>query len=113
LTNSALKEQTGRILNIFPKMPLAMLEELKQAFIDNAFSDEQMKKSIDNVRDTYSGWDKIPNIANFIKFDETVKLKTYEDIINETADFSPEARRSFFENHKTIKQNGKTFWVEK
>jgi hypothetical protein len=113
LTKKVLVEQIERVKNAFPKLSKDYLEILKDRFAANGFTDERMKDSINHVIDTYEGWDKLPNIANFIKFNKTKKLKTYEDIMSETADFSPEARRAFFESHKTIKQNGKTFWVEK
>lgn len=79
LTKRALVEQTKRILNIFPKFPQGMLEELKNAFADNNFTDERMKHAVDFVRDTYTGWNRLPNIADFIQYDKKIKTYTYKE----------------------------------
>jgi hypothetical protein len=81
LTKQALVEQTKRVLKMFPKFPQPMLEELKNAFADNGFSDERMKDAVNHVRDTYEGWDKLPNIANFIQFDKKIKVLTYDELV--------------------------------
>jgi len=57
-----------------------MIEELKNAFADNGFTDERMKDAVNHVRDTYEGWDKLPNIANFILFDKKVKVYEYREL---------------------------------
>jgi hypothetical protein len=81
LTKFALVEQTKRVLNMFPKFPQPMLEELKNAFADNGFTDERMKDAVNHVRDTYEGWDKLPNIANFIQYDKKIKIYDENDIL--------------------------------
>ena len=58
-----------------------MLEELKNAFAENGFDDDRMRDAINHVRDTYEGWDKLPNIANFIQFDKRVKVFNYKQSI--------------------------------
>ena len=59
----------------FPKMDRIKLKLLRQRFRENGFSDQRVIDSVNNVIDTYEGWDKLPNIANFILFDK--KFKTY------------------------------------
>lgn len=81
LSADCLVFQTARILKIFPKFPLGMLEELKNAFAENGFDDDRMRDAINHVRDTYEGWDKLPNIANFISFDKRVKVFNYKQSI--------------------------------
>jgi len=53
----------------FPKFSSSQLEILKDRFAENGFDDKRMVASVDYVIDTYEGWDKTPNIANFIQFD--------------------------------------------
>jgi len=81
LTKFALVEQTKRVLNMFPKFPQPMLDELKNAFADNGFTDERMKDAVNHVRDTYEGWDKLPNIANFVQYDKKIKILTYNELL--------------------------------
>jgi hypothetical protein len=66
---------------MFPKIPLPMLDELKNAFADNNFTDERIKDAVDYVRDTYEGWDKLPNIANFIQYDKKIKIYSWKESI--------------------------------
>lgn len=62
-------------------MPDATFALLKDRFKDNKFTDERLKDAINQVIDTYEGWDKIPNIANFIQYDKKIKIFTYKESI--------------------------------
>jgi hypothetical protein len=95
LTKAALIEQTKRVLKMFPKFPEPMLEELKDAFAHNGFTDGRMRDSINHVRDTYEGWDKLPNIANFIQFDRKIKFYDYSELLEQSKDFQPSERSRF------------------
>jgi hypothetical protein len=75
LTKERFVKETGKILQAFPKMPIETFNLLKDRFKENGFTDERLQDSVNNVIDTYEGWDKIPNIANFIQWDK--KVKTY------------------------------------
>lgn len=101
LTKKALAEQSRRILDIFPKFPVAMLNELKNAFAENGFTDERMRDAVNYVRDTYEGWDKLPNIANFIQFDQKVRLYTHQEV----------CEKNLWGAVKMIKCNDKNYWV--
>ena len=68
-------------MQAFPKMPDATFNLLKDRFKENNFTDERLRDSINNVIDTYQGWDKIPNIANFIQYDKKIKIYTYKESI--------------------------------
>lgn len=81
LTKKELVKQSKRILEAFPKFPKQQLEILKDRFAANNFSDERMIASIDHVIDTYEGWDKTPNIANFIQFGKETKVYNYIESI--------------------------------
>ena len=75
LTKEELAKQCARILKAFPKMPRTTLDTLKDRFIANNFNDARLIAAVDYVIDNYEGWDKLPNIANFIRYDK--KIKTY------------------------------------
>lgn len=52
---------------------------LKDRFAENKFSDKRMIAAVNNVIDNYEGWDKIPNIANFISYDKKIKYFTWNE----------------------------------
>jgi len=79
LTTECLTIQTDRIKLTFPKFPKEMILVLKDRFAANNFTDQRMIDSVNNVIDTYVGWDKLPNIANFIQFDKKIKIFTYNE----------------------------------
>ena len=81
LSQICLTEQTGKILQAFPKMEIAMFKLLKERFKANGFNDERLKAAVGHVIDNYEGWDKLPNIANFIQYDKTVKIYSYKEAI--------------------------------
>lgn len=66
---------------------MATFNLLKDRFKENKFTDERLKDSINHVIDTYEGWDKLPNIANFIQYDKKVKAFTYEQVIEHNHKF--------------------------
>lgn len=90
-----------------------MFESLKEAFADNAFSDKRMIASVKNVRDTYEGWDKLPNIANFIQFDKKIKFYTYTEFLQETKDLSSELRGKWQNDHVYVEVNNNKVFVTK
>lgn len=81
LTESCIVIQTGKIFQAFPKMDIETYDLLKERFKANNFNDERLVASVAHVIDSYEGWDKVPNIANFIQYDKTVKIYTYEEAI--------------------------------
>ena len=102
LTKLALGEAAIKIMRIFPKFPKSMMEEIKEAFVDNKFTDERMFDAIKYVRDTYEGWDKLPNIANFTSFDRKVKVYTYYELLELYKDVSPEIRKESLNSYALI-----------
>jgi len=73
-------KQTIRIALAFPKMPEQTIEILRDRFIENNFNDERMIASVNHVIDNYEGWDKVPNIANFIQYDKTIRFYTGREL---------------------------------
>lgn len=47
---------------------------LMDRFAENGFTDQRMMDAVNHVIDTYEGWDKLPNIANFIQYDRQARL---------------------------------------
>lgn len=80
LTKQGYTKAVAMLEAAFPKMDKAFHNILKERFKANNFSDERMLDSIGHVIDTYEGWDKIPNVANFINFDVKATLYTYEQV---------------------------------
>lgn len=79
LTKTEIAKQTARIAQVFPKFPKGMMNVLRERFIENNFTDSRLKAAVNHVIDTYEGWDKLPNIANFISYDKKVKIYTYDE----------------------------------
>ena len=80
LTEQEITKQLAKVMIIFPKFPEGMLGELRESFADNNFNDERMIAAVKHVRDSYQGWDKLPNIANFVSFDYRIKIHTYLEL---------------------------------
>lgn len=91
------------LFKVFPKFNNSTFEVLKDRFKALGFTDERALDSVNNVIDTYEGWDKLPNIANFIQFDKKVRLYEYDELLKETNDFSAEAREKHFDKFVFVK----------
>ena len=113
LTKGNLAKQTAKLLQAFPKMPPETIDILKDRFIENGFNDERMIAAVGNVIDNYEGWDKLPNIANFIQFDKKVKLYTYTEFLHATKELSPDLTRQWQHDHVYVKVNGNQVFVSK
>lgn len=80
LTKGCVIKQIEKLKKAFPKASPGYFEVLKDRFVENHFCDERVIDSVNYVIDTYEGWDKLPNIANFIGYDRKVKLYTYKEV---------------------------------
>lgn len=80
LTKGCLIEQSEKIMKAFPKFA-GTISILKERLKANGFTDERLKAAVDHVIDTYTGFGKEPNIADFIQYDKKVKVYTYNEII--------------------------------
>ena len=59
-------------------MPNYTVELIKDRAKANGFTDQRYMDAVLHVIDNYEGWDKNPNVANFIQFDKKVKAYTYK-----------------------------------
>ncbi|UZJ42197.1 hypothetical protein OO006_04275 [Prosthecochloris sp. SCSIO W1101] len=48
--------------------------------VANGFSGQRAEDAVNHVIDSYEGWDKLPNVANFISFDRRVDVLTYKEL---------------------------------
>ena len=79
LSRDTLSKETAKILQAFPKMPMPTFNLLKDRFVENKFTDERLRDSVNYVIDNYQGFDKTPNIADFIIYDKKVKFFNFEE----------------------------------
>ena len=79
LTKQGIAKGTALIMKAFPKLTKDQLDILRDRFIEHKFTDQRILDSIKNVIDTYPGWDKTPNIANFIQFNAVPY--TYHEVL--------------------------------
>lgn len=86
LTEKKVIEKTGEILVAFPKIEPQMISLLRKRFKANGFNDQRMNDAIDHVIDHYTGFDKLPAIADFISYDRKIKHYSYEDLMSKYKD---------------------------
>ena len=53
---------------------------LMDRFAEHGFSDRRMIDAVKHVIDTYEGYGRLPNIANFIQFDRQVRLYRHSEL---------------------------------
>jgi hypothetical protein len=80
LTLDNVVKQTEKILVAFPKLEKQMINLLRERFKANGFTDQRMNDAINFVIDNYSGFDKLPAIGDFVKFDKKVKTYSYNEL---------------------------------
>ena len=80
LTMESVIKATEKILIAFPKIEKQMIGLLRERFKANGFNDERMNDSINFVIDNYSGFDKLPAIGDFVRYDKKVKTYTMTEL---------------------------------
>lgn len=81
---------------------------LRERLDAHGFSDERLRDAVNYVIDNFK-WSSPPAIANFISFDRTFKIYTYEEIMKKANEFGQEV----WNNYKAVKFRGrpKKVWV--
>jgi len=69
-----------KVLTAFPTMQKGQVQMLVEMMIDEGFTRQRAMDSVSHVIKTYQGWDKNPNIANFILYNKRIKAYTYQEI---------------------------------
>lgn len=83
MTKQGIASAVARAAQAFPAMSEEQLDILTDRMIENRFTDMQALDAVNHVIDTYEGWGKQPNIANFISFDVQVKTYTHRQVCAE------------------------------
>ena len=96
----------ARILKAFPKFDKNQLEILKERFKELKFTDKRILDAVNNVIDTYQGWDKLPNLANFLQFDKTERLYTHNELLEKLN----AGNKEIFKNSEMVEIDGKKLW---
>lgn len=81
LTKHGVAKQIAKITAVFPKISDAQLNILRGRIKDKEFTDKRFEDAVNNVIDNYEGWDKTPNLANFLSYDKKVRLFTWNEAI--------------------------------
>ena len=81
LTKVGVAKQIAKITASFPKFSDAQLNILRDRIKANGFTDKRFEDAVNYVIDTYEGWDKTPNLADFISFDKKFKVFTWKEAI--------------------------------
>lgn len=107
--------ETEKILVAFPKIEPQMILLLRDRFKANGFDDKRMTDSINHVIDTYSCWDKLPAIADFVSFDIKVKIYTYWELREKYKDrYYPGATYDpIVAEYERIDFRGRECWAKK
>ena len=69
-----------KVLTAFQTMQKGQVQMLVEMMIDEGFTKQRAIDSVYHVVKNYQGWDKNPNIANFIQFDKRIKAYTYQEL---------------------------------
>jgi hypothetical protein len=77
-TKKGISEVSARIMKAFPGWSREQTEILMDRFAENGFTDQRMMDAANHVIDTYEGYGRVPNIANFIQFDKQYRLFTIQ-----------------------------------
>ena len=80
LTAEGLVRALGRAVQAFPSLSKEQLEILKDRMIENGCTDQRAIDAVNHVIDNFEGWNKTPNIANFIGFDRRIKTLTHREL---------------------------------
>lgn len=80
LSETAIEKIAELLFRAFPKLPNPTFALLKDRFKALGHSDQKALDAVYSVIDTYEGWDKLPNIANFIQYDKKIKIYTYKEV---------------------------------
>lgn len=83
LTKDGLAKAMARLLKAFPKFDKNQIEVLKDRIKENKFTDQRIWDAVNNVIDTYEGWDKLPNLANILSYDKRTGVLTYIEVLEQ------------------------------
>lgn len=80
LTVNGLESVIAMAKIAFPGMSEEQLFLLQDRMEANGFTDKRAKDAVCHVMDTYQGYGKLPNIADFIQFDKIMKTYAWNEL---------------------------------
>jgi len=106
-TNEVAAINIARIKAAFPTLHDAFFDILASRIIDNDFCNERLTDAVNHVIDTCQYPN--PSVAEFISWDRTFKVFTYEDMLKKTNDMGTE----IWNNYRAVqfKNREKKVWV--
>lgn len=109
LTKKCIVEQITYLKKVFPKLDAQFFDILKDRFADNNFTDKRIVDSVKHVVDHYKGWERMPNIADFIQYDKKIRLFSWKEISEEQKSFGSSIWTYYFK----ADIDGKLYYVLK
>jgi len=108
LTPEVLLQQIIRAKVAFPMLTDQYFDLLRERLDAHGFSDARLRDAVNYVIDNFK-WSSPPAIANFISFDRTFKIYTYEEILKKGNEFG----QGVWDNYRAVKFKGrpKKVWV--
>ena len=79
-TKKGVSDAIALVAKAFPKWTPEQSEVLAGMFAEDKFSDARMMAAVKHVIRNYAGFDKVPNIANFMQYDKRIKLYRHRQI---------------------------------
>ncbi len=80
LTKSGIAKQIAKIHSAFPEMNKNQINILKERIKANNFTDKRFEDAVNFVIDNFK-YGNIPHIADFIRYDQTIDLFSYNDLL--------------------------------
>ena len=86
LTKEVIKKNCMKILAAFDKTDSMFVDLLTESLKRNGFTDQRFTDAVNYVID-HCRYPK-PSIADFVSYDKNVKVYTWQDMVNNSFDFS-------------------------
>lgn len=99
LTADNVIKNVSKIKMSFPSLPAEFYDVFSDRIKDNGFSNERLNDAVNHVVDNCIY--PVPTIAQFIAFDQRIKLYTYADMVKKNDEYS-----RVFEFYRPIKIQG-------
>jgi hypothetical protein len=111
VTTAVFIECVSEIKKSFPKLPNGWYDVLEKMLDEEKFSNERFidatKSLIKNC--VYPE----PTIANIIGYDKTIKVYTYNDLLEHSKDFAPSTRSEYLNTFDRIQYYGELRFARK
>lgn len=107
LTHEVLNKSAARIKAAFPNLKPEFFMLLNEMLIKQGFSDQRLIDAVDHVISNCIY--PTPTIAQFLSFDKTERLYSYNEMLKIVNDGDVKA----FSKHESVEINGTSYWKRK